>query len=267
MAQSITLNGYNLQSTNIATSKIDHEGIGIDESQVKIPHRDGEKLVSFTYGIRKIILEGHVIGNSIADLDSQIDSLKQNVMGVTGNLDVGYNNDVRRYYVHVQNLIVTRDFYNLTAVPFRIDCEAVNPPFGQDTAQTAGYPNTTVTGTWYASISGIQTLTQFTVSGTANPQPTITFIVNVAGSMTGFQFYNSTTNTSIAVNPASIADGDVFVIDTSNYTITQNGATITSYSGLFPSFQTGQNNFTLNVNGSVPNYTYQIEIDYTKYWL
>ena len=266
MAQNITLNSYSLQSANIVTSKIDHEGIGIDESQVKIPHRDGEKLVSFTYGIRKITLEGNVIGSSIQDLDSQIDTLKKNVMGVTGNLDIDYNGTTRRYSVHVQNIIITRDFYNLTIVPFRIECEAVNPSFGQDTASTNCYNDTAVSGTF--SAGNIITNFSATISGSVNPQPIITFTVNVAGSITGFYLQNTTTNTGLNVIPsAPINNSDVYVIDTSAYTITKNGIPLTTFSGTFPTFNLGTNNFVLNVYGSTPNFTYQIKIDYTKSWL
>lgn len=254
-AQGITLNGYDLQTSNVITSKIDHESIGIDAAQMKIPHRDGEKLISYTYGVRKIRIEGHITDTTAALLDTRVDGFKQNLIGAQAiPLAIDYNGTTRQYTVNVKNLMVSRDFYNITLVPFSIECEAINPPFGQDAAAIVGYSNATVSGTFSNTISGILTSINVAISGTANPQPTLTFTVNVAGSMTGFQIYNQTTATSIftTVTPSN---NDIYAIDTTNYLVQKNGATITTYSGIFPTFVPGTNVLALTVYGTKPNFT------------
>lgn len=251
---SVTLNSLNLQANGYTTESVVHESFGANLSEMSIPHRDGAKLTSYTYDKRAIVLKGTIINTTATLTQVQIDTFKYTVMGAMGvNLDLSYAGTTRRYKVNVKNVSLPREYYNLTFIPWTIECEAIDPPFGMDTSATTGY-TTTDSGNLSASV---------TIEGTAQPVPQIKFTVTTKGSMVDFVFKNITTNTEITVTPDSISDGDVFIIDTDTYTVTQNGTQIFTYSGVFPDFQVGANAFTVTTACTA----YAFEIDYTKRWL
>ena len=135
--QNIMLNGYNLQSSTVITSKFDHEGIGIDQCKLKLPHRAGEKFIAYTYASRKITLEGHIVNQTSSDQDNNIDLLKQSTLGAMAvplTFDYAGGSLNRKYNVNVVNVILPRDYYTLTYIPFSIEVEAVDPPYAQDLA-------------------------------------------------------------------------------------------------------------------------------------
>src|ERR1035437_2165810 len=249
--QDLTFNGLNLQSAPYSVSKFVHEGISTDQAKMKIPHRDGNKLTSYTYGVRPIHIEGVISAADATTLDANVDTLKQYVIGAMSvPLIYDYNGGSfnRLYTVNATQLIIARDFANITYVPYSIDCEAINPPFAQASITISGYNNTSISGTYSSGIGGQVSNLSFTASGTANPQPVLKFTVNTKGSMTGFQFNNTSTSTAMRVN-FTPANADVITIDCQNYTITQNSTVLTTYSGIFPTFIPGTNNFTYTTYG------------------
>lgn len=267
MSQAITLNGYNLQSDTVFTESINHEQVVRDMAKVKIPHRDGEKLVSSTYGSRPIPIQGKIIVASISGMDGKIDEMKAALINSLGvNLDLDYAGTTRRFVVNVRSIAFARQYYSNTMVPFSIDCEAVNPPFGQGLTTVSGYFSTTQSGTWSATTSGINATQNMTVSGTANPQPQITFTVNVSGSLRGFQVYNVTTNSSIYITTGTTTAADKFIINTKDYTVKKNGATFTTYSGIFPTFQPGVNQLLITAYGTAPDFAYGTSVEYNPYY-
>lgn len=266
--QNITIDSYNMNDSTVVTEKINVESLSVDQSKMKIPHRAGEKRVSKTYATRPITIEGKIISTTASGLDGKIDELKQNTIGKEDvPLDIDYAGGTRRFTVNVLNAAFIREHYNNTMVPYSMQIEATNPPYGQDTTSVSGYAGTTISGSFIITSSGMYATGAVTISGTAAPEPTIEFIVNVAGSMRSLQFTNLTTNTSLIVIPTSLSNGDRIQIDTRNLEVRKNSTVITTYSGTFPLFQPGVNNFTVNVFGTSPNYTFGLDITYTKWWL
>ena len=256
-AQNISLNGLNLQSTSIITQKFQHEGIVTDQAKMKITHRDGEKLTSYTYGSRSITLEGHLYNGTASGLDNIVDTFKQSVIGALQvPLVYDYLGSQRQYTVNVKNVAIARDYYNINIVPFSIQAEAINPPFAMDIATTTTYSGTSISGALSTSA---------TFSGTANPQPTLTFSVTTAGTLSQIIFTNSTTNTALTINLSSVSNGNSIVVSTSGYTVTKNGAAITTYSGTYPIFNPGSNSFNVACSGT--GYVYDLTIGYTAHWL
>jgi len=269
MAQAISLNSLDMQSASIITSKFVHEGMSIDQAKMKIPHRSGEKITSYTYASRPIQLEGVLIGTSAADLDSKVDAFKLALIGAMAvNLDYGYNGGTRRYVVNVTQVAIAREAYNINSVPFVVECEAINPPFGMDTSVSQGYALAPVTGGSYdAGVGGYVKTNSVTILGTANAQPQIKLTLDTKGTFSGFTFTNTTTNQSITVSPAVITAGDVFIVDCKNFTVTQNGVVILTYTGIFPDFQPGANAFILTTYEASHASSVDLEINYTKYYL
>ena len=181
MSQNIILNGYNLQSSTVITSKFDHEGIGIDQCKLKLPHRAGEKFIAYTYASRKITLEGHIVNQTSSDQDNNIDLLKQSTLGAMAvplTFDYAGGSLNRKYNVNVVNVILPRDYYTLTYIPFSIEVEAVDPPYAQDLVSTNAY-STTISGTISSN---------FTIYGSANPRPKVTLTVTTKGTLSSFTF-------------------------------------------------------------------------------
>lgn len=237
--QNITLNGYNLQDSTVLTRKLDHQNISIDQSKLKIPHRDGAKQTNYSYSGRTIMIEGMLSSVTASGLDGKLDEFKKNIIGAMAvNLDFDYEGTTRRYVVNVKNVALPKEHYNLTMSPFSIECEAINPPFGLDTVSVSGITSTTL-------VSG--TITGTTViSGTANPRPLIRFVVNTASTLTDIEFKNNTTATSIKISPTSFSNNDIVEIDTDLYTVNMNNAPV-NFTGTLPTFTPGTNNWQISL--------------------
>ena len=263
--QSILLNGVNFNSSVIITSKINHETLGIDEAKLKIPHRSGEKFINYTYASRQITLDGYFKTLTQAQsgnvLDQLIDSIKTSVMGKMGvPLVVGYAGTTRTYNVNVKNFVTTRDSYTITYVPFHLDLEAVDPPFGMGPQLTA-LNNYTISGSSLYTISGI------TVSGTNSPQPVLRFHVSVAGDATDFGFTANGLTFRIGID-GTVYTGD-YVIDTFNNQVTYNGDPIASWAfysqGTYPSFVVGSNVLQVDIDGT--GLVGTLSLTYNPYYL
>lgn len=269
--QGITLAGVSLQTAPFVVSKFVHEGTAIDESKIKIPHRPGEKMVAFTPASKAITLEGYIYDTSVSALDGDVDTL-MSLYGLQGvSLQYDYNGQTgtlgRVYTVNVLNITIPRDYYNLTAVPFTIKCEAINPPYQQSPIQLTSYVAAVVSGTYSTTTSGLVSNISSAILGTATPIPYINFTVNVPGSLSSLQFTNLTTNTGMIVQLPTVVSGSQIQIDTTNFQVNFNGAKITTYSGTFPLFQIGTNNYTVMGFGASPNFSYEVSINYTEFWL
>ena len=253
MSQSITLNGNSIQSPNIISAHLVHENVQIDEGKVKIPHRHGEKLVSYTYSTKAITIDGSILNTTASGTDLTVDLLKSymGLQAVPLVFDYAGGSQNRQYTVNVLNVAFPRDYFHLTYVPFSMSLEACNPPFAYDTASTNQYLTTT-SGTLSASL---------TMGGTAPAAPIIT--LTALGTLSGLAFNNTTTNTQINIT-VTTASGNVISIDTNNYTVNLNGNPYTTYSGVFPTFLNGSNNFTVTPTGTAK---YTVSVDATLRYL
>jgi len=236
MATSITLNGYDLQSTTVKTRTISHDdGPPLELNTLEIAREDGAKLVSSSYGVKEIKLEGIIKGTSQSDLETNIDTFKKNVIGTNLDLDISYAGSTRRYKVST-NVVITRDFYHLTFAPFSITCNVLDPPFGLDTGITEAL-----------SVDNL-TLTTETLSasfdGTAKPKPKISFSLGNPTNLDEIQFKNLTTNTQMNIGTAW-SDLDIVEIDTDQKTVKKNSQNI-GFEGVFPEFELGNNDLYLS---------------------
>lgn len=267
MAQQIWLEGYSLQSDTIITQKFDHEGLQIDQSKLKIPHRSGEKFVSYTYATRSISLDGNIVNTTASGQDSTVDTFKKNVIGAMDNqlrFDYKGGSLNRAYQVNVTNVILPRDYYNLTLVPFSIQCEAVDPPFAYDYTVIHMSPMT--------QSGKLDTI--MTLSGNAPLVPIITITQKNSTQLHYVIVENFFTDTSLMITPSGtmsinkeiVIDMGAFICMTDSTETDLGDMTAAPTTGVYPTFIGGDEAELIVIpdnNGT----SYEVKIDYYPRWL
>lgn len=233
--RTITYNGTSLQSTNIVTSEILHESVNHRElNYQKLAEVDGAKPLQENFDVRTIVLKGKIKGSSIDDLEERIDALKQALAPQEKNLDIEYASGIRRYICSCTRITIERSWFHLNFAPFELEFTCADPPHGLalDTS-TAEYTVNTI-ATYYGS---------FVAKGTRRPMPRIEITVTSQTDLQTIYFRNVNTNSTMSIS-RTFSNGDVLVIDTSDFTVTINGEACV-YEGVFPEFVQGDNDFRI----------------------
>lgn len=248
MARStVTFDSFNLQDTTYKTREIQHESMDSRELKIqRLGRRDGGKLVSETFGVKRIILRGTITGTDIDDLEQNIDTMKEALNRQERNLDIEYASDTRRYKCSCTQIKIGRSHFHLTFVPFEAEFAVSNQAFGHalDTS-TIDFRSISVTGTGTWEGNG-------TFTGTRRPMPTIVMRVNSEDMFEWVAFRNVNTNGQIRVDQSFNA-GDNLTINTDDYTVTLNGTAV-GYSGFFPEFVQGGNDFAISFGATSANF-------------
>jgi len=239
MASTISFNSYNLQTSNIITGKISHNSS--PESNVILEQKsrfEGSLLMS-NYWTRKVItVNGTIIGSSVSNLESRIDTLKQNLVGENLNLDIGYAGGTRRYIATISRVNIEREHFNSSWCPFSLEFICANP-FGKNT--------TAVTETHLGNVGNPFSDT-FTIAGSIGPYPVITLDFKSGNSVTAVKVENTTTSSFMTVT-RSFATAEILEIDCENLTVEVDSSGV-DFSGVFPSFAIGSNKLQVTVTGS-----------------
>lgn len=242
----VSYDGTSIQTSTILTDTIQHEQIDHKVLDIQTLGRtDGGILVATTYVPKTIILTGSIKGTSQANLESNIESLKELINRQQRNLDIGYAGGTRRFVTSMSAFAMTRMHFNLTWAEWEAHFVVTNPPFGKglDTG-TFSFNAITTTGTY----SGTATFL-----GNARPMPIIKVTVTTQTAMTALYFRNKKTGDSITVR-RTFANADVVIVDTSAYTVTVNGVAV-DYEGFFPDFVAVANDFAIKASASAVNMT------------
>ena len=252
--RTITFNSYDLQTSTIVTTNF----YGLDED-IDFSHRlealsseDGSVIIESRHNTRTISISGVVIGTSQADLESKIDTLKQNLITTTiANLDIGYAGGTRRWQAKLESLKIQRETGMGSTRAFTIDFICLSH-IGTATSTTSQAYNNETTAN--SAISKTYTFT-----GTAYPKPIITIEVDSCTALTKIAIKNTTTNTEMSVT-ATYAAGSTLVIDTENKTVQIEGVSV-AWDGVFPQFNQGGNTVTFTFTATA----HQSDITYTYY--
>lgn len=237
--RTISFDSTSLQDTTYQIQEIEHESIDHREINIqRLGRRDGGKIVADVFAPRYIRVRGRIAGSSIDDLEDKIDDLKELLNRKQKNLDIQYASGTRRFIASCASFKITRAHYHITFAPFEATFVIGNPPFGQAIDTSTAEFNALTVGT---------TNSNFTAQGTYKPMPTIKVIVNSETEMTQITFTNNETAQAITVTPTGgFTAGDTLLINTDDYTVTLNGTAI-DYSGYFPEFVAGGNDFKFTV--------------------
>jgi predicted phage tail component-like protein len=264
--RNISFDGISLQDSTYQVQEFLHESIdGRDFNFQRISNRDGAVLISQSFAPKTIRLKGIIKGTDIENLEENIDALKELLNRREKDLVIEYANGERTYVASSVKMTLERAHYNITFAPFEAEFIVSNPPFGK------GSLISTTDGTYiFTSTGTAEGLISF--SGTSPFQkPIITIdILDDPSPPIGFHsitIKNITTGYSISVYPISneFTAPYSIIINTVDYTITDNNGVSLEYEGFFPDFTSGDNNYkiiaragSVNLNVSFKYYPYYL---------
>lgn len=239
----ISYGGVSIQTSSVVVREVEHESIDSKTLDIEsLALRDGGKLLGVTFKPRRIRIRGEISGTTQADLETNIDTLKQTLNESGKNLDISYAGGTRRYIADMAGVTMVRRHFHITFAEFEAEFIVASSPFGRplDTS-TAEYPTLTSVSTYAAA---------FTATGTYKPNPKIIITFTEASdAVTRVRVRNVTTGDSITVdNNSGYANNDQIIIDTDQYTVTLNGVAW-DYSGIFPQFVRGGNDLRISFSG------------------
>lgn len=249
----ITFNGVSLQDSNVQVRVVSHEDAEHRQVNYQRIGRDGAKLVDEKFDVKVIVMSGIIKDTTAALLEARVDDLKKSLVGTNEkNLDIGYSGGTRRYYCTCTAFKVGREYYNINYVEFSATF-VVGLPFGKGLDTT--------TGEFLACTTAERDSMYF--YGSAKPLPKIKLTVNSETNLTAFQFQNTTTGDTVSVTN-DLTAGDVVIIDCELLKVTKNGVEI-DYSGVFPVFNQGWNDFYCWFTGTA--YNVDLKLIYYKLWI
>lgn len=254
MASSITFNSYDLQTSSIITEKILHTSSPENNLQAnQRMRRDGNILFSNYWTRKNISASGHILGSSISDLDSKIDTLKQNLVGENLDLDIGYAGGTRRYRATVKRINVDREHFNGSWCPFSIEFVCVDA-FGKDTSTTSVTQDNN-TSSPFTKV--------FTMGGSFPAFPIISLDFTAGSNVTAVKIENVTTGEFMTVT-RNFSDAEILIVDCNNMTVQISSANI-DFTGVFPEFVVGSNTVRITVTGSP--FDIDLDITYTALYI
>lgn len=215
----------------------------------ELARQRGANLVTAQYRQKRFLMIGTIKGDNKADLEANIDTFKALMDLSSKNLDIDYGAGTRRFVATAVRCEVKRDYFNMTFAPFEVEF-VVPAGVGYNTARTED------------TLAGITDLTQnesITIDGSVPPddfQLTLTFTAENAITQIDFQ-----ANGNKITVLAAFTSTDVVVFDQENMKVTVNGVE-TAYTGIFPQFYVGSNDFLITLTGTSATYTRKTS--YTK---
>jgi phage-related protein len=253
----ISFAGNSLQtfdgSRGIITQGIEHAGKNAKKAQsYALSHASASAIPFVEYPSKPITVSGTIVGTTIADCDTLIDTFNGYLVAQGANLDIDYGGGTRRYVATATNIDVQRPGY-LSWANFTITFTCTQA-FGQDTSQTTIL---NVTGRTSASYSD-----SYTFGGTAPyqlPIFTITYTAVSGATSKSVIIGNSGNGQEITVL-RTWATSDVLVIDCSKSNVTVNGVAV-DFTGAFPLFAPGAQ--TISYSDNFTSRTLDINIVYS----
>lgn len=250
----ITFDGNIIEDAEIIVNKTIKSGSPKRELQTEALGRlDGFVTLANFWRSRTIVLTGNLITNTPAELISKLDNLKKNLSGIEKNLDITLQDGtVRRYIATMSAFEAPEEHYNITHLPF--DIEFTCQPFGLATSVELESFNSITGGTFIDSITTI---------GSAESELKLTFTFNNASGVSFIKFTGTESETTIFIEE-NIETSDILIIDSTLKTVYLNGVEV-DFTGTFPVFIAGENNFDIEVVSTSHNY--DLDIEYTPRFL
>lgn len=266
MATEITFNGVDLQSSSIVTTEIQHEDIGQKALNIqKFSDREGGKISTIGFEVKKITLAGIIKGTSKADVEGKIDTLKKNLNARNKNLDIAYSSGTRRYKATCSMMKFGRKHYSIDLIDWEAEFIISDPPLGigldTSTLESLGR---TASGASTTTMDNIGTVDY---NGTFRPLPKVKITLTACNGIRRLIFSNTDDEgyyTRSVIENIKFEDGDIIIIDTKEGIVTLNGTEIEFRDG-FPRFSLTNNRYNLEVVGL--SYTLDLKIIYYDYWL
>jgi phage-related protein len=248
----IAFDNVSLNNDPYQFTELDHEKSAPRETfMYDLARERGGVIVGDNYKPKEVVITGRIIGDDKNALESNIDSFKELMARFNKNLDLDYASGTRRYVATPTDVNIDRKYFNLSFVPFRVTF-LVPSGVGEDITQTASIQNGITDSPYDGSIN---------IGGSAYPMPKVEVII--ASITAGIDISFQCNGDKITLTNSLVAN-DVIVFDVQNKKVTLNGAE-KDYTGVFPKFNVGTNNYIITINSSARNFN--VEVDYFKKWL
>jgi len=257
----ITFNGTSLQDQYTKIGELDHESMDQRELQYeRLGTRDGAKLVDDGMAPKTIKFGGTIKSSdgTKETLETQIDALKANLHPTEKTLLIDYISGTRKYIGTFRITKIQRKFYQISYADIQLEFVASNPPVGiGGSSTTIDYAAVTQAGGTWDDVAAFD--------GTYFPFPRFKYTINSETGMTSIILRNTDTGEEMTITPdAGFTAGDIVIVNTDDLTVTVNGVA-SDYSGVFPSFELGNNNIQHVFDGTA--YNVSLSILYFKRYL
>jgi len=262
MSKNITYNSFDLQDTNWHTQDIIYRNLPDKILDIEpLARDDGFRLVNTYYNKKEIKISGTVSSDTEANLKTLVDNMKKALNVDEANLDIDDGNTVIRWIASVSNIQIPEQHYHITEIPYQITF--VCQPFSHSTSSSTDTDSFT-TSTASGSI---------VIVGNTRPKPVIQWTVSgtPSAAITGITFVNSTTNDTITLTGLELdEDGEYVEVDTDNKTVVTNtgsGDTTIDFTGVFPTFASSTNSYSITITGGGGSKTLLQQIVYYPAYL
>lgn len=241
MAKAISYNTHDFQNSYFRTKDIIYRNLPEKTIDMELKsRRDGFFITNTYYTSKDITISGTLTRDTEANLKTSLDSMKEALHIDEANLDIDDGGTTIRYVASVASIEVPEEHYHITHVPYRITFRC--QPFGHLT--------TSVTST--NSISSNPYSTTINPTGSAPPSPILKWTFVSGSAISQIIFANITTSDTITVATLALdAAGDYLEIDTDELTVMTSydgGTAVNSdFTGVFPSFKTISNSYTVTI--------------------
>jgi len=248
----IAFDNVSLNNNPYQFTELDHEKSAPRETfMYDLARERGGVIVGDNYKPKEVVITGRIVGDDKNALESNIDSFKELMARFNKNLDLDYASGTRRYVATPIEVDIDRKYFHLSFVPFRVTF-LVPSGVGEDITQTASIQNGITVSPHDGSIN---------IGGSAYPMPKVEVII--ASITAGIDISFQCNGDKITLTNSLVAN-DVVVFDVQNKKVTLNGAE-KDYTGVFPKFNVGLNNYIITINSSARNFN--VEVNYFKKWL
>lgn len=234
--RSVIFNTYQMMSMvggyGIMVKLPDHDGSdNLLTSEFHQTRGTGSVITNQEFDAKPIIITGTIVGSSVDDMETRIDTFKQYIQGVSDVLQLQYASGWRYYNATYKSLKIIRGGANISSCDFTLTLTA-NSGLGYDAA--TGQLNT-------VTFSGMPQTFGLTLSG-SSPRQWIVLsgtLTTFSGTYCGMTFTNVQTGYSFSIQPRYWSPGDVFYVDFFNQACTVNGQNV-PFAGSFFAFSPTQ---------------------------
>jgi hypothetical protein len=198
--RSVIFNSYQLMNMpngiGIMVALPDHDGTqNLLTSAFHNTRGVGGNVTNQEFDSKPIVITGTIIGSSVDDMESRIDTLEQNVQGISNILALQYASGTRYYNATYQSLVIKRGGANVTRCDFTLTLLG-NSGLGYD-GFTTNLNNVTFSGnntSFPLTISGSSPRQWIVLSGT---------LTTFSGTYVGMYFTNNQTGYQFGIQPQS----------------------------------------------------------------
>lgn len=242
-------NWYDFQSPNFRLANvpnIDNPNIQMDSFDKALNH--GGWFNGLYYKTKTITVQGTIIASDEADLEDQIDNLKNRVLQPEKILTYRKRNDiVISAIAYCTWLDIQRQHYHITFCPVTLTFSVLDPFLYDTTLNEDARTINTATANWTVTV----------LAWNVDVQPRI--ILNFV-SASGTNSISYTMNGQTIIINKTISAWDIIIIDCGNKDVTINSVWGQNYLGEFPSIPLWLNNYSIAVNG-----TYSASLTHQRY--